>query len=59
MTSFSLLKSTGLGTNWSTSNLSTFLYKLLKLVATFFNLSVSNLSTLDFKGDCKKVLKNC
>ena len=48
-TSLSLLKSTGTGTNLSTSNLSTLLFKLLKLVGTFFSLSISNLSTLDFK----------
>ena len=47
--SLSLLKSTGAGTNLSTSNLSTLLFKLLKLVGTFFSLSISNLSTLDFK----------
>ena len=44
-----LLKSTGTGTNLSTSNLSTLLIKLLKLVDKFFNLSISNLSPLDFK----------
>ena len=48
-TSPSLLKSTGTGTNLSTSNLFTLLFKLLKLVGTFFNLSISNSSTLDFK----------
>ena len=48
-TSFSLLKLTGIGTNLSTSNLSTLLFKLLKLVGTLFNLSISNLSTSDFK----------
>ena len=47
-TSLSLLKSTGAGTNLSTSNLSTLLSKLFKLVGTFFNLSISNLSTSDF-----------
>ena len=47
--SLSLLKSTGTGTNLSTSNLSTLFFKLLKLVGTFFNLSISNSSTLDFK----------
>ena len=36
--SLSLLKSTGIGTNLSSSNLSTLLFKLLKLVGTFFNL---------------------
>ena len=48
-TSLSLLKSTGTGTNLSTSNLPTLLFKLLKLVGTFYNLSISNLSTLDFE----------
>ena len=37
--SLSLLKSTGTGTN-----LSTLFFKLLKLVGTFFSLSISNLS---------------
>ena len=36
--SLSLLKSTGIGTKLSSSNLSTLLFKLLKLVGTFFNL---------------------
>ena len=36
--SLSLLKSTGIGTNLSSSNLSTLLFKSLKLVGTFFNL---------------------
>ena len=44
--SLSLLKSTGAGTNLSTSNL---FCKLLKLVSAFFNLSISDLSTSDFK----------
>ena len=44
-----LLKSTGTGTNLSTSNLSTLLFKSLKLVCKFFNLLISYLSTLDFK----------
>ena len=48
-TSLSILKSTGTGTNLSTSNLSTLLFKLLKLVDKVFNLSISNLSTSDFK----------
>ena len=48
-TSLSLLKSTGTGTNLSTSNLSTLLSKLLKSVEASFNLSISNLSTSDFK----------
>ena len=46
-TSLSLLKSTGTGTNLSTSNLSTLLFKWLKLVGTFFDLSISDLSTLN------------
>ena len=42
-TSLSLLKSTGTGTNLSTSNLSTLLFiKLLKLLGSFFNLSTSD-----------------
>ena len=41
-TSLSLLKSTGKSTNLSTSNLSTLLFKLLKLVRRLFNLSISN-----------------
>ena len=45
--SLSLHKSAGTGTNSSTFNLSTLLFKLLKLVGTFFNLSVSNLSNLN------------
>ena len=45
-TSFSLIK---LGTNLSTSNLSTLHFKLLKLLSTIFNLSIFNLSTSDFK----------
>ena len=48
-TSLSLLKSRGIGTNLSTSNLSTLLFKLFKLVGAFFNLSISNLSTLDYE----------
>ena len=47
--SLSLLKSIGIGTNLSTSSLSTLLFKFLKLVRTFFSLSTSNLSTLDFE----------
>ena len=39
--SLNLLKSTGTGTNLSTSNLSTLFSKLLKLVGTFFSLSIS------------------
>ena len=42
-TSLSLFKSTGTGTNLSTSNLSTLLFiKLLKLLGSFFNLSTSD-----------------
>ena len=48
-TALSLLKSEGTGTNLSTSNLCTLLFKLLKFLGTFFNLLISNLSTLDFK----------
>ena len=47
--SLRLLTSKGTGTNLSKSNLSTLLYKLLKLIGTFFNWSISNLSTSDFK----------
>ena len=49
MTYVNLLKSTGAGTNLSTSNLSTLLFKLLKLAGILFSLSVSNLSALDLK----------
>ena len=49
----SLHKSMGAGTNLSKSNLSTLLFKLLKLVGTilflFLNLLIFNLCTLDFK----------
>ena len=48
-TSLSLLKSTGTGTNLSTSKLSTLLFKLLKLLGILFNLSISTLSPSDFK----------
>ena len=48
-TLFTLLKSTGVVSNFAISNLSTLLFKLLKLLGTFFNLSISNLSTADFK----------
>ena len=48
-TSLNLLESTGTGIYLSTSNLSILLLKLVKLVREFFNLSISNLSTLDFK----------
>ena len=47
--SLSLLKSTGTGTNLSRSYLSALLFKSIELVGTFFNLSVSILSTSDFK----------
>ena len=36
-----LFKSTGTGTNLSTSNLSTLLFKLLKTLGKFFNVSIS------------------
>ena len=49
LTTPSLLKSTETGTNLLTPNLSTLLFKLLKLVGTFSRLSISNLSKLDFK----------
>ena len=45
----SLLKSTGAGTNLTTSNVSTLFFKLFKLLGTIFNLSISNLPTSDFK----------
>ena len=48
-TSLSLVKSTGTGTNSSTSNLTTLLFKLLKLLSTFLNFLMSNLSTLGLK----------
>ena len=48
-TSLYLLKSTGTDTNLSAPNLSTLLSKFLELVGTFFNLSISNLSTSDFE----------
>ena len=47
----SLCKSKGTGNSLSTSNLSTLLFKLLKLIDTFLNLSMPNLSTWDFKLD--------
>ena len=46
---FRVVKSTGTGTNLSTSNLSTLLFKLIKRAGTFFNLSLFNVSTLVFK----------
>ena len=45
----SLLKSTGVVSNFPISNLSTLLFKRFKPLGTFLNLSISNLSTLDFK----------
>ena len=48
-TSLSLLKLTRTATYLSTSNLSTLLFRVLKLLNTFFNLPVSDLSTSDFK----------
>ena len=48
-TYLSLVKSTGAGTNLPTFNLSTLLFTLLKLVATFFIFTISYLSKLDFK----------
>ena len=47
--SLSLYKRTGTGTKLPTSYLSTLLFQLLKVVGPFFNLSISNLSTSDFK----------
>ena len=49
--SLSLRKSARTGANLSTSNLSFFFFRLLKLLGTFFNLSISNLSILDLKLD--------
>ena len=48
-TLLSLLKSTGVVTNFAISNLSTLLLKHLKLVGTLFNLSISNLLTSSFE----------
>ena len=48
-TSLSLRKSTETGTNLSTCSLSTLFLKLFKVLTLFFNLSIPNLSTLDFK----------
>ena len=45
----SLLKSTGVVSNAPISNLSFLLFKLLKPIDTFLKLSISNLSTSDFK----------
>ena len=44
-----LLKSTGVASNFPMSNLLTLFSKLFKLHGTFFNLSISNLSTSDVK----------
>ena len=49
ITLFSLLKSTGVISNFVISNSSTLFFKLLKLLGTFLNLSISNLSISDFK----------
>ena len=53
MTSFftallSLLKSTGVVSNFPIFALSTLLFKLLKALGTFFSLSISNLFMSDF-----------
>ena len=48
-TSLNLLKSLETGNTSSTSNLSTLVFKLFKLLGTLFNLSISSLSTSDFK----------
>ena len=48
-TLLSLLKSTGTGANFTISNLSTLLYKLLKIISKLFNLSIFNLSISAFK----------
>ena len=48
-TSLSLLKTTGTGTNLSTFNSSTFLFKFHIFFGKFFNLSISSLSTFDFQ----------
>ena len=48
-TLLSLLKSTGVLSNFPIFNLPTLLSKLPKLFGTFFNLSMSNLSISDFK----------
>ena len=48
-TLLSLLKLTGVVSNFPMSNLSTLLFKLFKLLGTFFNLPISNLSASDFK----------
>ena len=48
-TLLSLLKSTGVVSNFPISNLSSLLFKQLKPLGTYFNLSISHLFTLDFK----------
>ena len=40
-----MLKSTGIVPNFSISNLAALLFKLIKPLGTFFNLSISKLST--------------
>ena len=49
ITSLSLLKSSGVVSNFLISNLSILLCKLLKPLGTYFNLSMPNLSTSDSK----------
>ena len=56
--SLSLLKSTQTGTNSSITNLSTSLFKLFKLVGTFFNLSIFNLSALEFNAKSVSLAKH-
>ena len=48
-TSLGVLKSIGTGTDLSLSNLCTLLFKLLILLSTLYNLSISNLSKSDLK----------
>ena len=52
-------KSTRAGFNLSTSNSSALLLKPFELLDTFSNLSVSNLSTSDFKLPKSSFLTNC
>ena len=47
--SINFYKSTGTGADLPTSSLSTLVFKLLKLLETFFNLSTSNLSAVVLK----------
>ena len=49
LSKLSLLKSTGAVSNFTISNSSTLLFKLLKLEGSFFILSIYNLSTSTFK----------